>query len=62
MTEAQIDSPGTVNDFARERGLDPRDALPEYSAALGAWRAQQLGEGATAVASKDIKPEIQEED
>lgn len=62
MAEAQLKSPGSVDNFAKDRGLDPRDALPEYTSKLGAWRAQQLGEDATAVALKDIKSEIQGED
>ncbi|MEK7621066.1 MAG: hypothetical protein AAB395_01805 [Patescibacteria group bacterium] len=61
MIEAQLKSPGSVNDFAEERGLNPKDALPEYTSELGDYRSQLLGEGSTAVAFKYIKPEMQEE-
>jgi hypothetical protein len=54
------ESPGSVNEFARRVGIDPKDALSRFTVALAAYKcAQELQ--AKASANKTTEPSAAEE-
>ncbi len=61
MPNEILDNPGSVRDFALERGVSPTEVLPEYTEVAGAYRGQCIGEGSTRIAlseqSEDSKTE-----
>lgn len=57
MPNEILDSPGSVNEFARQRNSKPTEVLPEYTKALGEYRRQRIGEISTKVATEESTTE-----
>lgn len=58
-----LESPGSVKDFAERNGLDPTEALKDYTIALGGFRRQVLKESSVITIDSDgQQPKTEEED
>ena len=64
MPNELIDNPGSVRDFALERGVTPTEVLPEYTEVAGDYRRQCIGETSTriAISEQSKTPTTEEED
>lgn len=60
MPTETIASPGSFKEFVKTTGIDPKQALGEYTTALASYKKQLPGEGRTEVEAEEKA--ISEED